>query len=73
LVQLVTVAFQLAVYNLKIVAVDSGVPALTSSVDVTVELLDVNDSPPQFVNSNFTATVQVSCAVSARWETRSQC
>jgi len=53
------------VYNLKIVAVDSGVPALTSSVDVTVELLDVNDSPPQFLNSNFTATVQVSCAGAA--------
>jgi len=51
---------QLAVYHLKIVAVDGGVPALTSTTDVTVGLLDVNDSPPQFTNSNFTATVQVS-------------
>ena len=49
-------------HSLKIVAVDSGVPALTSTADVTVELLDVNDSPPQFTNSNFTATVQVCCA-----------
>jgi len=52
--------FQLAVYNLKIVAVDAGVPALTSTAEVTVELLDVNDSPPQFTNSNFTVTVPVS-------------
>jgi len=44
-----------------VIAVDSGVPALTSTADVTVQLLDVNDSPPQFSNSNFTATVQVSC------------
>jgi len=56
---------QLAVYSLKVIAVDSGVPALTSSVDVIVELLDVNDSPPQFANNNFTATVQVSCVDSA--------
>ena len=53
------VLFQLSVHHLKIIAVDAGVPALTSSVDVTVELLDVNDSPPQFSNSNFTATLQV--------------
>jgi len=52
--------FQTAVYNLKIVAVDGGMPALTSTADVTVELLDVNDSPPQFTNDNFTATLEVS-------------
>ena len=52
--------FQLSVYNLKIAAVDAGVPALTSTADVTVELLDVNDSPPQFTNDNFTATMTVS-------------
>jgi len=51
------------VYNLKVIAVDAGVPALTSTADITVELLDVNDSPPRFSNSNFTATVQVSCSV----------
>jgi len=54
------------VHHLKIIAVDAGVPALTSSVDVTVELLDVNDSPPQFSSSNFTAMLQVShCTVSS--------
>lgn len=47
-------------YSLKIIAADAGMPALTSTVDVTVELLDVNDNPPQFSNSNFTATVEVS-------------
>jgi len=60
--------FQLAVYNLKIVAVDAGVPALTSTAEVTVELLDVNDSPPQFTNDNFTATVMVSLHYACLWD-----
>ena len=46
-------------YELVIAAIDNGVPALTSSTLVKIELLDINDSPPQFSNTNFTATIQV--------------
>jgi len=66
--------FQTAVYNLKIVAVDGGMPALTSTADVTVELLDVNDSPPQFTNDNFTAILEVSQCVKCHvLDTRVMC
>jgi hypothetical protein len=46
-------------YDLIIAAVDGGEPALTGSTVVKIQLLDVNDSPPQFSNTNFTATIQV--------------
>lgn len=52
-------AKQISSYQLEVHAVDCGVPPLTSSVMVSIELLDVNDSPPIFTNDNFTATIQV--------------
>jgi hypothetical protein len=50
---------QLPSYELIVAAIDGGVPSLTSSTFVKIQLLDVNDSPPQFSNTNFTATIQV--------------
>ena len=36
----------------QVVATDGGVPGLTAETTVTVVVLDINDSPPQF-NSTF--------------------
>ena len=38
-------------------AIDLGEPPLTGTVEVYVTLLDVNDSPPQFEQDNFIASV----------------
>ncbi|XP_064636197.1 protocadherin Fat 1-like isoform X4 [Lineus longissimus] len=46
-------------YILKIVAVDSGLKRLTSTVQLTVHVLDFNDNPPIFELDNYTAIVQV--------------
>ena len=37
-------------YNLSIVAVDQGYPALTGSTSMLVTVEDVNDTPPKFTN-----------------------
>ena len=49
-------------YTLGIHAIDRGTPELTGSTEIHVTVLDVNDSPPQFRSSNFTANVQVRVA-----------
>ena len=36
------------VYNLTVTASDLGIPSMSSSVMVTVNILDVNDNPPEF-------------------------
>ena len=46
-------------YTLGIHAIDRGVPELTGSTQIHLELLDVNDSPPQFASANYSANVQV--------------
>lgn len=50
-------------YSLEIHAIDSGSPQLTGKTIVHIELLDVNDSPPTFSQSNYTAVVQVGWGV----------
>ena len=45
-------------FNLTVVAVDEGVPSLTGSAVVVVEISDENDSPPIFDRANYTATVR---------------
>ena len=55
------VCLQIMSYNLEILALDSGSPSLTGTTTVSIELLDVNDSPPRFLESNYTAVIQVSC------------
>lgn len=39
---------------------DSGLPPLSSTAVVTVDIEDVNDCPPLFSESSYNATVQVS-------------
>ncbi|KAG8454113.1 hypothetical protein GDO86_000669 [Hymenochirus boettgeri] len=37
-------------YTLHVVATDGGSPSLTSTTNVTVSILDVNDNPPRFLH-----------------------
>lgn len=46
-----------ASYQLVLTATDHGTPPLTSSVDVTVMVNDVNDNPPSFPKSLYNCTV----------------
>ncbi|PZC80059.1 hypothetical protein B5X24_HaOG215400 [Helicoverpa armigera] len=43
---------------LTVRARDHGLPALEASVSVNIEVLDANDNPPLFAQSNYTAVVQ---------------
>ncbi|XP_062320603.1 cadherin EGF LAG seven-pass G-type receptor 2 isoform X2 [Osmerus eperlanus] len=46
------------IYNLQAFAVDKGVPALRTSVDIQVSILDVNDNPPVFEKDEFDIMVE---------------
>ncbi|KAF4097163.1 hypothetical protein G5714_021171 [Onychostoma macrolepis] len=46
------------VYNLQAFAVDKGVPALKTPVDIQVTVLDVNDNPPVFEKDEFDIFVE---------------
>ncbi|XP_066572446.1 protocadherin gamma-C5-like [Amia ocellicauda] len=59
-------------YNIDIVASDSGSPPLKTHKIVTVNILDVNDNPPLFLQSSYTAYIiensapgTILCSVSA--------
>lgn len=52
-----------ATFNLTISAIDLGTPALTSSVVVTINVLDINDNPPQFSRKLYSASVPESSAI----------
>ncbi|XP_065574069.1 fat-like cadherin-related tumor suppressor homolog isoform X5 [Artemia franciscana] len=45
-------------YTLEVEARDNGVPSLASSVQVVIDVLDANDNPPQFSQSNYTTIAQ---------------
>lgn len=45
-------------YVLEVRAKDRGVPALETTAVINVEILDANDNPPLFEQSNYTAIVQ---------------
>uniref|UniRef100_UPI003EBE4DC0 cadherin EGF LAG seven-pass G-type receptor 2 precursor n=1 Tax=Danio rerio TaxID=7955 RepID=UPI003EBE4DC0 len=47
-----------AIYNLQAFAVDKGVPALKTAVDMQVTILDVNDNPPVFEKDEFDIFVE---------------
>ncbi|MED6273157.1 hypothetical protein CHARACLAT_003815 [Characodon lateralis] len=44
-------------FNLKIKAIDNGTVPLSSEVVVFVNVIDVNDNPPDFVSSQYEATL----------------
>ncbi|XP_028302604.1 cadherin EGF LAG seven-pass G-type receptor 2 isoform X3 [Gouania willdenowi] len=46
------------VYNLQAFAVDKGVPALKTPVNIQVTILDVNDNPPVFEKDEFDIMVE---------------
>lgn len=46
-------------YNMEIVAVDHGVPSLTGTTTLTINIINTNDKLPYFVPS--TQTAEVSC------------
>ncbi|XP_028656255.1 protocadherin Fat 3a isoform X1 [Erpetoichthys calabaricus] len=45
-------------YSLTVRALDSGSPAMSSTVVVNIDISDVNDNPPLFLPSNYTAVIQ---------------
>lgn len=49
-------------YSLSVQAFDSGSPAKSTTVNVNIEIADVNDNPPIFSPANASAAIQV-------WET----
>ncbi|XP_035376437.1 cadherin EGF LAG seven-pass G-type receptor 2 isoform X2 [Electrophorus electricus] len=46
------------IYHLQAFAVDKGIPALKTSVDIQVTILDVNDNPPVFEKDEFDIFVE---------------
>lgn len=57
---------KVADYNLMVYAVDGGEPALTGSVLVKIEVLDVNDNAPVFESSNLVFYVEENVPVGFR-------
>lgn len=53
----------LSSHNLTITAVDLGTPALSSEVTATINILDVNDNPPQFSRKLYSGSVAESSPV----------
>ncbi|XP_041440520.1 protocadherin Fat 3 isoform X2 [Xenopus laevis] len=45
-------------YSLLVQAKDSGVPPLSSTVTVNIDISDVNDNSPQFTPANYSAVIQ---------------
>ncbi|TRY60847.1 hypothetical protein DNTS_021639 [Danionella cerebrum] len=48
----------MATYSLSIRALDSGTPSLSSTVNVNIDITDINDNPPTFTPANHTAVIQ---------------
>ena len=53
----------LPAHNVTITAVDLGTPQLSSSVVATINLIDVNDNPPQFTRKLYSASVAESSPI----------
>jgi len=45
---------------------DFGTPSMTSSVDVTIDVVDVNDNPPQFSNDTYVTWLPIGDSHSSR-------
>ena len=57
----VALSWQIPHYELEVQATDQGTPPLSSTTTVEVEVNDVNDNPPVFLQhpENYSAVVQV--------------
>jgi len=44
-------------YNITVIATDRGIPSLSSSTILVIDVVDINDNPPAFVNLPFAASV----------------
>ena len=51
------------VYMLTVTVVDSGVPILNGSLDITIQVVDVNDNPPTILNPSAEFTIAENAAV----------
>ncbi|KAI1240359.1 hypothetical protein IHE44_0008776 [Lamprotornis superbus] len=49
-------------YELLLVASDNGVPLRQNFTHVSIQVLDVNDNPPQFTRAQYSASVHVAAA-----------
>ncbi|KAJ8367947.1 hypothetical protein SKAU_G00079750 [Synaphobranchus kaupii] len=49
---------KVSTYSLAVRALDSGSPAMSSTVMVNIDISDINDNPPCFTPSNYTAVIQ---------------
>ncbi|XP_036069853.1 protocadherin alpha-C2 isoform X1 [Oryzias melastigma] len=58
---IVTAAFldreTISSYNVTVIAVDAGTPALSSQMTFKVEVADVNDNPPRFEQTSYTVYI----------------
>ncbi|KAL7984687.1 hypothetical protein Chor_003257 [Crotalus horridus] len=46
---------QLPTYSITVTAVDDGAPPLSTSVVISLQVLDTNDNPPEFLESKYTS------------------
>ncbi|XP_012590436.1 PREDICTED: fat-like cadherin-related tumor suppressor homolog [Condylura cristata] len=45
-------------YSLLVQAVDSGLPTMSATTTVNIDISDVNDNGPEFTPANYTAVIQ---------------
>ncbi|XP_072119468.1 protocadherin Fat 3a isoform X1 [Mobula birostris] len=45
-------------YSLIVQAEDSGMPPMSSTVTVNIDVSDINDNPPEFIPANYSAVIQ---------------
>lgn len=50
---------QVSGYSLLVQAADSGIPVMSSTATVNIDISDVNDNSPVFTPANYTAVIQV--------------
>lgn len=51
---------QIPKYLLTILATDRGIPSMSSTAMVNIDILDINDNPPTFSLTSLTTVTQVS-------------
>lgn len=49
---------QVAAYNITVTATDGGIPPLTSQRTLQIEISDINDNPPSFLQDSYSIYIQ---------------